>query len=463
MIGVATTLFGCAGPERLTRLDGEAFPEQVEDADRPRDTAQQILSGEPLELEDCIALTLERNYGLVQAAYAEGVAEANQRAALAPLFPTLRGNIDFQHLQPDPEVDVGFLGQEVPLVGNPKTDFSVTAAWRVWDFGERWFRYRASAEEVQGAYLQRLRLAQQVRYQAAAAWFQIHVARSQVEVIRASLPALEKALENQRALREQGRGVEADVLLVSLALETRRRELQRARDTVKQSVWQLNRLMGMPIGTPTQPADPDLELTGTDKPPLPTVEVCLQTARRSHPEIERVGAQQRSLEQQRNAIRATYWPTVDVAGTYTHTTDEVAANEDTVAFTAALVWPIFDGGLRESELRANTARQKATTSEMLEVLAQIDLEVREARLQLDQVWADWLLAQQAVKQAESELARERQRVEAGLSTQRDALEAEGRLTARKIEQARLVFAWFASMARLELAVGGPLPNPEPQQ
>ena len=74
-------------------------------------------------------------------------------------------------------------------------------------------------------------------------------------------------------------------------------------------------------------------------------------------------------------------------------------------------------------------------------------------MRLDQIQGDRVIAQQAVDQTQLELQREQERRAQGLSTQRDVLDAQARLTARQSERVRLAYSYHVAVAALALAVG----------
>ena len=412
--------------------------------------------GEPITLEACTRIALANNYDLISAGHHDAIARLALRGAQAALYPRLQHQTSLQHLEPGPpDLSAAFgIAPGFSFTVQNKADVSVTLAYTLWDFGQRRYQVAAGQESVQAAYLQQMLARQSVRYLTAEAWFGVHQAQSQLEVINASIPALEKALHDQRSRETLGRGVRADTLLVEVTLNRRRQELVKAGDAVRQAVWRLNQVMGVKIDAPTQaapaPAAPSPSPQATAILPAAA---CVATALKKHPALQRNLSEQRALALQRQASAARSWPELDVAAAYKYTTDDQFENPNSLVLGATLNWLLFDGGARRAQ-EQSLERQEALKSTAYDQLAaRVEQQVRAARMRLDQIQGDRVIAQQAVEQAQLELQREQERRAQGLSTQRDVLDAQARLTARQSERVRLAYSYHVAVAALALAMG----------
>ncbi|MFY0522106.1 TolC family protein [Archangium gephyra] len=320
----------------------------------------------------------------------------------------------------------GPTGEPTPVVVTPGDQFGAQAEVRqaiiapsLWPA----IRNAGIAEDV--AELNTDNMRREILFAVAQAYFG---AASYQEAIRATqfLLDVNKAREADTQKRFDA-GTVTKVALLRSQLDRARAEqdLVRARNAFASSRLALATLI-------QRDADFTLEL-----PPVPQVpsqqEDLEKQALEQRPDV---AAARRNLDLalgQKQAVWFSYAPSVGFSGVYRlSSVSSVFAPANTWALTLSAQWVLWDGGLREINLREQSARVAEATAQQKQAEARAVEEVSRARLEFENAQANLTKAEEALG-----LARETQRLteisfKAGVATYLEVADANSALTGAEV-------------------------------
>ena len=173
---------------------------------------------------------------------------------------------------------------------------------------------------------------------------------------------------------------------------------------------------------------PDFEV---DIPPDPALPADLgqleDVAPSKRPDVLAVKTQADAAEANKTSVVLSYLPNVGFSGAYRITNATGFTGENTSwLFSFGLTWTLFDGGLREANLREASANVRASAAQAASLELKSREEVRAAQLQLESARANRDKAADQVRLAKENLALVRVNTAAGVATyleQEDAIGA----------------------------------------
>ena len=196
--------------------------------------------------------------------------------------------------------------------------------------------------------------------------------------------------------------------------------------------------------------DATFEIEVPPPPALPEdLDVLEDQALRDRPDVRAAETSLRLAESNRQAVRMRYFPVLGAFGRYQIANfGGVADDEDTFVFGLQASWNIFDGGLREADLRESSAVISEFESAKRGAENQAVEDVRRARLDLDSAVANRVKAQEQLS-----LARENQKLvevnfRAGAGTYLEVSDANTELAAAEL--ALITESLSADLAALRL-------------
>jgi outer membrane protein TolC len=137
---------------------------------------------------------------------------------------------------------------------------------------------------------------------------------------------------------------------------------------------------------------PDFDVTEPPPPPLadpPDAEQLVRTALQSRLDIRAARARLAAAEATRSAARGRYLPTLQGFGRYQRQNEAgLIGSDENWAAGVQLQWQIFDGGLRESDIRESSARIVEAEAATRSAEARARQEVAQALLDLDSARAN---------------------------------------------------------------------------
>jgi outer membrane protein TolC len=273
------------------------------------------------------------------------------------------------------------------------------------------------------------RIAAEEMEQSSRAALKLDVARAYVGVLRARR-ALEAAESSVASLAAHVADVEqmverelvprSDLLAARVALANAQHARVRAANDVQIAYAAYNRRLGEPLDRNTDldqriPTDPFLA-----KQP---VEALIERALASRSEVHGMAAQAEALAFQADAQLAALRPRVELTGGYNYFENEILDREDFSMVGIGVTWSLFDGGQARNRAAALRHAARAARLRLNDMRSMIELEVRQAWLDVQAAQARIDASREAVAQAEENLRTARELYGADLGTNTQVLEA----------------------------------------
>ena len=379
-----------------------------------------------LTLDDAIQRGLQFNLGLLVSQTATQSARAERIQALSSLLPQVTGTFS----ETDEQLNLKTVGLNVPANSYVKIPTIVgpfhfntvqaNLSARVLDFNARRNLKSAKANE-QAAQLS-VQNARDLVVQAVADEYLLVIAdASRVQAITAQVMT-DQALY-QRASDQHTAGVAAaiDVLRAQVQLKIEQQALLAQQNQFNKDKLALGRVIGLPSAQVFEIAEatPISPLTGI------TQEEALRTALAERPDYQSAKKLVESAQQGLAAARAEWYPTVDVNGYYGDTGPTLANSHGVFAVTGAVNFNIFTGGRIRADIERARAALQQRSDELADLGAQIEVDVRDAFLDLQSTADQVAVARDNLALANETLAQARDRFTAGVTDNIEVVQAQG--------------------------------------
>lgn len=384
--------------------------------------------------DEIIGAALEHSFSLQTADQEIRAAEARQQQASAQAWPSLDLKSQAFHYEglKDMVLEPGYT---IPNV-DTRYNAAITLTQPLFT-GHRITRRKDSAAfQQQAARQDRQATEANVVWDTLYAYWNWSKAFYSVDTLEAAVARMRAHAADMHALHESGLATENDRLATDVLLDQtclRREETLRHLNVARARIAYLT---GRELPAA---AAPDRALTVTPGA-IPTESEALETARTRRPEL---AARQQEVKASEAAVkvnRADYYPQLYLAAAYEQgrpnlldfpPTDEW--NDD--AYVGALLtWNLLDWGLTRGKVAEALARSTQTKIRRSQVEEQIILEVREARVNLQNAVARAELAERTELSAKRNLEAATDLWQNGLSRHSDVLDAHTQLTQAQHEK-----------------------------
>ncbi len=417
-----------------------------------------------VRLDEAVSLALESDETLQQAAAAVAAAEARVMAAQAGRLPTLdlaagyATNLKRPVMFLPSDLAASFGGQtRLEMGGDYELSGALTARVNVWTAGRVSSSVGMARGYVDAARYRASAVRDYVRYSTAAAYFQALLAQAELANADLALAETEEAARVARLGLEQGTTSRFDGLRAEVELANHRPRVVQARNRVDLARLELDRA----CGTAVTPAD----TLAPAQPPEPA-EILLARMREASPELKALTATVAAREQQVRLEEAARGPVVQLSGHYAvqgQWDDTLLPGNDEPATSSqvalAVQLPIFDGLRAKAGISGARAELRTAQLERDRVLRDRELAVRQAALSLENALLALAGTQETVRLAQETYRLAVVRLENGVGTPIERLDAELALSTARAQLAGTLHAANLARAVLELAVGNGGTNP----
>jgi outer membrane protein TolC len=238
--------------------------------------------------------------------------------------------------------------------------------------------------------------------------------------------------------------LKTELLDVDVRLAQAREDFVRARNANALAERALRNLLGLEAG----------EFNVADSAPaVPAPETGGSFAR---PELAALREQQRAAEADVRRAKGGYLPRVDAFGSLDYDRGWRFDGEGT-SYTVGVMaqWSLWDGQFTRGKVSQARANLEATQEEERKLRLAIDLEVEQARLNLNAAHERLAVTEKAVAQARESVELTRARFEQGLAIATQLIDAETALTAAQVRRADAEADQRIAIAALRKALGLP--------
>jgi len=299
-------------------------------------------------------------------------------------------------------------------------------------------------------------VADAVVYAVEAAYHGAQLADQQVLIAEQARQLAAEALRVVEAAHAEGRASRFELLRAQVELANREAPLVQAHNQQHLGRLLLARWCGLPADASITLVD---DLTAVPAPA--DADSLLAIMREQSPELRVLEHQVRAAQLAVDLARAGRGPVVQLQGQYAlqgQWDDGVAPGDDESAGSAsvalAVSLPIFDGFATRAAVQGAEADLQRTRLEHDRILRDRELGVRQAHLDLENALAALAGRHDAVELASEAHRLATVRLENGLATSLERLDAELALTEARVQLAASLHRSNLAAANLKLAVGG---------
>jgi outer membrane protein TolC len=407
-----------------------------------------------ISLEQAIQIAIENNVATLLAREREREAEGLRAQSRAGLLPNVSGTAYQANLTQNLAA-LGFQAGTFPgfnrfFIG-PFNNFDARARLVQSIFSLSAIRnYQAGKAGVRVAALQESLAREQVATFTALTYLEALRSGRDVEAAQSDVDLAQTLLKLAQDQHDAGVATGVDVTRAETRLAQSRVRLSQAQTSSEQAVLNLQRVVGLPLGSSLTLTDP-LRFTND---PLPSVETAVEEAGQSRPEVRIAEAQSGLAGLEKRAAQAELLPSLDFVGDYgvsgiTPTNTALPTRRVAVQLNV----PLFNGGLTRGRIEAASSRERQAELELGSVRGQVEEDVRLAfsalRTTAEQVGA----AQQSVTLAQRELEMARDRFRAGVGDNVEVVAAQSALSNARGDEVTALAQYNAARLNLAAALG----------
>jgi outer membrane protein TolC len=411
-----------------------------------------------LTLDDAQSRAVDRSHRIGEARARQQGADASvvvRSKADLPALTALGGYTRTNHIDafgvPQPNGQLRVIYPDIP--DNFRTRLELQ--WPIYTAGRTDALERAARAEAtaSGADLAAVRL--DLRLEVARAYWALVTARDTVRVLEAALATADRSLADVRNRVEAGVLPPNDVSRSEAQRARQELLLIEARGRVAAVTIDLDRLLGLPEGTPIETAD------GLETPPPPSRDAqgLVGEALQQRPELSAIRARALAAQERTTAIGTARKPmvTVNTGVDWANPNPRIFPRQDTWQeswdLSLNVSWQLFDWGRNAAERTEAQFAVAALNERRAETEQQIRADVRRQVLDLVTTQAALAPARLAVTAAVETQRVVADRFEAGVATTLDVLDAQLAVLQAQLDRTRVLADLRLAEARLARILG----------
>ncbi len=418
--------------------------------------AAKITSGQPatLSYEQAVRLAIENNLATLRAHERRNEARGQQEQARAPLLPSVSG-VAYQANLTMNLVALGFQPGTFPGISKtflgPFKNFDARLFLRQSVIDLSAIRnYQAGKAGVRVAELNESLAREEVASRTGLSYLEALRADRAVVAAQANVELAQALLQLARDQRNAGVATGVDVIRAQTRLAEQQVGLAQAQTDSEQARLNLQRLIGLPLGSPLTLTD---QLRFVDDP-LPSVDTAVAQAARDRREIQVADEENRVSQLEAQSARAEHLPSLEVLGDYGPSGITPGSFDlPTRRVAVQLNVPIFNGGLTQGRVTAAASRQRQTELSLANIRGQVEEDVRLALTTLRTAAVQVRAADESVTLAQRELEMARDRFRAGVADNLEVITAQTSLANARVSQVTALAQHNAARLNLAAALG----------
>lgn len=343
--------------------------------------AAEMDLAQPLTLEQCIQVGLERSTSMRNARLNLAIQELRVKTARADYFPrlTASGNYNFSD-----RIDFGFEPENY--------DLGLRAAYTIWDNGQREVGYAQSRESLKATESRNQGIKQSLILQITEAYYDVLQYQALVQVSEQNLARAQENTQRTKDFVEAGSLIPADVATAEVREGNNRFTLLNNQNSLQIAQARLPRLVGLDPGVLiTVAADESYQLyqqRGTIERIEIPVEEAIQIALDNRPEFQETQAQLKSQEWSLTLAKLQRWPRLNADMDYNVNLDDYLRERENFSdfrswsAGVSLNFTIFDGGILRNRVKELDMQLEQTRENASDLERSVALDVRQSYLNL---------------------------------------------------------------------------------
>lgn len=297
---------------------------------------------------------------------------------------------------------------------------------------------------------------QEVKWKTAQAYYQVLQYADLMNVRQEEIKNYDEHLRTVQVQYEVGTVALNDVLATNVQIANSKQALNSARASYENAISTLNNIMGLPVNT-NLIIDENLSYTTFEE----TENFCMEYALEHRPDGIAANYAAKSSGESINMAKSGMRPNISavVSGSITgegaFKADHSNGQERWTA-GVQMNWDIFDNNVTSAKVNQAKSAYIKAESQAKQQIEQIRLEVHNAYTTLRISEQNIKITADAVKQAQEQYLIAKVRYEEGVDTNIVVVDAQDRLTQARTNYYSALYAYNASRAQLEKAMGVPI-------
>jgi outer membrane protein TolC len=439
-------------PENIAKRTGGPSG-QSNAHEMPAPTSNSKSGPAAFSLADAIAFAQHHSPRLQSARAAIERSSGQEKVAFGSFLPQITLGTDYgttsNSLSPGYPIFTGSIRATSATGTHSYYQEALELIWTIYDFGRRSGRYRQATALKKITEIQLVRADQTVQFDVAIAYLNILLARASLLVQEEAIRQAESTLKDAHALLAGGVATPDNLLRAEVHLSESRDAYVNAQEAKLVATSQLNNVMGRNAALPLKVYD--LKLPSPKA--RPSLAESLEIAANQRPEVS--FARQAVVAAQENLVtaRAAFYPTIEIRASSGRVDGERVVPGWQQGAGLHLILPLFTGGQRRGELRTAKADVAAAVADAQTILDRISLEVSQAFFSETAARRRFELSRTAVAEARENLRIVRVKYRNSDATPTDIVDAETSLTRAQQRYNSALYAYLASLAGLDYAMG----------
>lgn len=412
------------------------------------------VASEVLTLEESIEIALERSLAVYSAREEITAREFGERSARADFYPKLSTSYSYTRLDEETVDNAKYVygTREFSPLEEYSYEFNITGTQPLFTGWALTITRELASLGVDLAKVQKETAIQDLIVNVKGAYFGILKAEKLEKVARQAVEQLEAHLRVAQAFYEEGLIAKNELLQTEVQMAQARQDLIRATNRVEIARSLFNKLLRRGL---------DQEVKIKDildyHPVTVTLDQCTERAELNRPEIKEVSLNVASAEKNVGLTKSSYYPTLNLIGNYQRltATEQYIGKRDPDNWTITLTaeWMFWEWGKTKHDVASASANLAKTKYLLQDIKDNIQLEVKDAYLNLREAEKNIHVAKTAVVQAEENFRMNEERYKQQVATSTDVLDAQTLLTQSRTNYFNALSEHNIAWARLERAMG----------
>ncbi len=310
--------------------------------------------------------------------------------------------------------------------------------------------YQAGRAGVRVAEMEEDLAREQVATATGLAYLESMRADRAVLAAQANVALAQALLKLAQDQRDAGIATGVDVTRSETRLAQEQVRLSRAQTDSEAGLLQLQRIVGLTLGSSLTLTDPLHFVIET----LPAIETAVAQAEDTRTEVRVARAQVTESDYQKRGARAEQLPSLEFLGDYgVSGITPVTSALPTRRYAIQLNVPIFNGGLTRGRIQVASSRETQAELQLASIRGQVEEDVRLAFSSLRTTAETVRAADLAVTLAERELEMARDRFRAGVGDNIEAVNAQTALANTRLDQITALADYNGARLNLAAALG----------
>lgn len=424
--------------------------------------AAQTPAPRTLGLAEAITLALQQNQQLRVAAFEVAIARAQLAQARGGQVPQVTGQASVTRTQEGSATTIMFFDHgalhtiTIPAPSPNLYDARVTLQYPLYTGGRIEAQIALAEANARGAEATLERIKQQIIFGVRQAYFQLQLAQAGLDVANRGVVQATENLRVARARVAAGASPKFDEVQADVALANALQSRVRARNGIAQAMQALAGVLNLPLNTPFALRD-----AFTVQPVRDSADALVTKAVQARPEFAELAARQAAAQAGIQLAESGGKPNVvlSATGSYSNASGLFAGSSGSTnwSVTLAATLNLYDGGITRERVREARLRLEQLQAIEAQQKQGVELEVRQAYLNLQSAAEELAGADALITQAQEALRIANVRFQAGVGTNLEVLNAQTAASQAEASKVQALFTYNLARAALERAVGADFP------